>query len=236
MYYCSLSPYFEWSPFPLLSQSHPGRLPISWLVFLLSIESFVEMMSPGFHSAAFLVHLSGFGVAIRRACRHFNFFCVSTQLVMLYVSICSSASSVILFPYSIQSSRLSSWLAVLSSSSSSSNETVLVVFIMCAVFFVSLLAYFIVRNVLFSKSVRLRMTFPFTSVQRISHGSRSLMLHQSPSWRNFDDLADTTLRVASSLVIWWTCCVIVHVSILVVNFSSQSVPSNELVFATHQPM
>ena len=33
------SRYFEWSPFFLLSQSHPGRLPISWLVFLLSIES-----------------------------------------------------------------------------------------------------------------------------------------------------------------------------------------------------
>ena len=50
-------------------QSHPGRLPISWLVPLLSIESFVGVMSPGFHSTAFLVHLSGFGVAIRRACR-----------------------------------------------------------------------------------------------------------------------------------------------------------------------
>ena len=91
--------------------------PISWLVFLLSIESFVEMMSPRFHSAAFLVHLSGFVVAIRRACRHFSFRCVSTQLVMLYVSICSSASSVFLFPCSIQSSRWSSWLALLSPSS-----------------------------------------------------------------------------------------------------------------------
>ena len=82
------------------------------------------MMSPRFHSASFLVHLSGFGVAIRRGCRHFSFFCVSTQLVMLYVSICSSASSVILFPCSFQSSTLSSWLAVLSSSSSS-NEILL---------------------------------------------------------------------------------------------------------------
>ena len=31
--------YFEWPPCLLLSQSHSGRLPISWLVFLLSIES-----------------------------------------------------------------------------------------------------------------------------------------------------------------------------------------------------
>ena len=76
-------------------------------------ESFVEMMSPRFHSAAFLVHLSGLGVAIRRACRHFSFFFVSTQIVMLDVNICSSASSVILFTCSFQSSRLSSWLAVL---------------------------------------------------------------------------------------------------------------------------
>ena len=35
----------------------------------------------------FLVHLSGFWVSIRKACRHFRFFCVSTQFVMLYVSI-----------------------------------------------------------------------------------------------------------------------------------------------------
>ena len=59
------------------------------------------MMSPGFHSAAFLVHLSGLWVAIRRACRHFSFFCVSTQFVMLYLCMCSSASFVLLF---IQSS------------------------------------------------------------------------------------------------------------------------------------
>ena len=124
MYCCSSDHHFEWPPCLLLSQSHSGRLPISWLVFLLSIEFFVEMMSPGFHSAAFLVHLSGFGVAIRRACRLFSFLCVSTQLVVLCVSICSSASSVILFPFSIQSSKLSSWLAVLSSSSSS-NEILL---------------------------------------------------------------------------------------------------------------
>ena len=81
------------------------------------------MMSPRFHSAAFLVHLSGFGVAIHRACRLFSFLCVSTQLVMLCVSICSSASSVILVPYAIQSSSLSSRLAVLPSSSS--NEILL---------------------------------------------------------------------------------------------------------------
>ena len=31
--------YFEWPPCLHLSHSHSGRLPISWLVFLLSIES-----------------------------------------------------------------------------------------------------------------------------------------------------------------------------------------------------
>ena len=46
------------------------------------------MMSPGFHSAAFLVHLSWLCVAIRRAWRHFNF----SVFVMLYDSIFSLAS------------------------------------------------------------------------------------------------------------------------------------------------
>ena len=50
------------------------------------------MTSPGFHSAAFPVHLSGLWVAMRRACRHVSFFCVSTQVVTLCVSIFSSAS------------------------------------------------------------------------------------------------------------------------------------------------
>ena len=72
---------------------------------------FVDMIILEFHSAAFLVHPSGFWVANRRACHHFSFFCVSIQFVMLYVSILSSASFVLHFMYSIQSSRSSSWLA-----------------------------------------------------------------------------------------------------------------------------
>ena len=50
--------------------------------------SSVEMTSPGFHSAAHLVHFSWFCVAMRRACRHFSFFCVSTQVLMVCVGIC----------------------------------------------------------------------------------------------------------------------------------------------------
>ena len=41
------------------------------------------MISPRFHLAAFLVRLSGIWVAIRKACCHFSFFCVSTQFVFL---------------------------------------------------------------------------------------------------------------------------------------------------------
>ena len=63
------------------SSSHllPGLPALLWV--------FVDLLSPGFHSAAFLVHLSWNFVAIRIACRHFSFFCVSTQFVMPYVSI-----------------------------------------------------------------------------------------------------------------------------------------------------
>ena len=77
----------------------------------------VDLSSVGFHSAAFLVHLSLLCVTIRRACRHFIFFCASYQFVMPCISIISSASFVLLFTSSIQSSRLSSWLALLPSSS-----------------------------------------------------------------------------------------------------------------------
>ena len=45
------------------------------------------MISPEFHSAAFLVLLSGLWVAIGMARRHFSCFCVFTQFVMLCVSI-----------------------------------------------------------------------------------------------------------------------------------------------------
>ena len=45
------------------------------------------MISPGFHSTAFLLHLSGLWVAIQRACRHFSSLRVSTLFVMLCVNI-----------------------------------------------------------------------------------------------------------------------------------------------------
>ena len=65
----------------------------------------------------------GLWVAIRRACRLFSSFCVSTQFVMLSVSIFSSASLALLFMYSTQTAEASSWLDVLSPSSS--NEVML---------------------------------------------------------------------------------------------------------------
>ena len=45
-------------------------------------------------------------LAIRRACRHFNFFCVSTQFVMLRVRIFSSTHLALLFMYSKPAIRL----------------------------------------------------------------------------------------------------------------------------------
>ena len=50
---------------------------------------FVDLLSPGFHSAAFLVHPSLPCVAIRwaKACRYITFFCVTTQFVIPYVNI-----------------------------------------------------------------------------------------------------------------------------------------------------
>ena len=69
-----------------------------------------------------LVHIFLLCVAIRRGWRHFKFLCVWTQFVM-YVSMFSSTSFVLLFMCSIQSSGSSSWLDVLSSSSS--NEILL---------------------------------------------------------------------------------------------------------------
>ena len=67
------------------------------------------MISPGFHSAAFPVHLSGLWVAIGRACRHFSFY---------VCQFFSSACLALLCMHSIQSSDCSSWLDVLSVSSS----------------------------------------------------------------------------------------------------------------------
>ena len=80
------------------------------------------MISPRFHSAAFLVHQSGLWEAIRMACRHFSFFCVSTQFVMLCVSIFHHLLK--RFSLCVQSNfSSSSWLAVLCASSS--NEILL---------------------------------------------------------------------------------------------------------------
>ena len=59
----------------------------------------------------------------------------------------------VFFMYSIQSSRSSSWLAVLSSSS------VLVVFIICAVYYLSILASFVVTNLFFSRFLLLYFLF-----------------------------------------------------------------------------
>ena len=59
------------------------------------------MISPGSHSAAFLAHMSGLWVAIRRASRHLSFFCVSTQVVMLYSAFFHQLLSRFLFEYSL---------------------------------------------------------------------------------------------------------------------------------------
>ena len=99
------------------------------------LRDLVDMISPGFCSAAFLVHLSGLCVAVRRACRHFSFFCVSTQFVMLCVSMFSSASLAILLMYSTHSSDSFSWLHVLSVSFPNEILLSLVIFKVCAVFF-----------------------------------------------------------------------------------------------------
>ena len=102
------------------------------------------MISPGFHSAAFLVHLSGLWVAIRRACHHFSFSCVSTQVGMLCVNMFSSASLALLFTYSIQSSNSSSWFDVLSVSSS--NEMLLSWSVRMLIFFA------VIRSTLLSQT------------------------------------------------------------------------------------
>ena len=75
----------------------------------VSLCVLVDMMSPAFHSAASLVHLSWLCVAIRRAWHHFNFLCVWTQSVVLYVRIFRQLLSCFL-KYSIQSSESSSCL------------------------------------------------------------------------------------------------------------------------------
>ena len=70
--------YFEWPPF-LLSQSHckSSSHLLTGRPALLSVS--VEIRSPRFSLGGFSGP-SGFLVAIRKACRHFSFFCVSTPI------------------------------------------------------------------------------------------------------------------------------------------------------------
>ena len=64
------------------------------------------MLRPGFHSAAFLAHLSFGSDAILIAKRHFMLLCVSNQRGIFAVFILSTAAAVLLFTYSIHSSSL----------------------------------------------------------------------------------------------------------------------------------
>ena len=72
------------------------------------------MLSPGFHSATLLVHLSGLWAAIRRARRHFNFFLCFDTICVVVCQHFSSESLALRFMYSVQTSNSSSWLHVLS--------------------------------------------------------------------------------------------------------------------------
>ena len=76
MFHCSPDHEFDWHPFLLTSFKLSSTL-LAGLPALLWV--FVEMMIPGFQSAAFLVHLSWHCMAIRRAWL-FNIFCVTIQL------------------------------------------------------------------------------------------------------------------------------------------------------------
>ena len=96
--------------FPSFSKS-PDRLLVLYLV-----------LNSGFHSAAFLSHLSFGEVAILNG-SPFHFLCVLFQHRIFALSIFSMASSVLLFMYSIQSSSSSIDVVSISSSASSSNET-----------------------------------------------------------------------------------------------------------------
>ena len=102
------------------------------------------MISPEFHSAAFLVHLSELWVAIRRACRRFSF------LFRPNLCCCMSAffhSLALLCMYSIQSSNSSSWLDVLSVSFSNEILLTCLILIICAVF-LRIFTHFVIFDVL----------------------------------------------------------------------------------------
>ena len=110
------------------------------LVGLPNLWVFEDLLSPGVHSAAFLVHLSLLCVAVRRTCRHFSFFCVSIQLVILYVSIFfisfSRASETAFNPvFKIVFMTCCAFFIVVAR-----NAAVLVAFIICADFFLNLFA------------------------------------------------------------------------------------------------
>ena len=62
------------------------------------------MLNPGFHSAAFLAHLSSGIDAIRIANLHFSLLCDLIQQWIFAILICSIAAAVLLFKYSIHSS------------------------------------------------------------------------------------------------------------------------------------
>ena len=69
-----------------------------------ALHVLILVLWPGFHSAAFLAHVSFGSDVILIANRHFILLCVSIQHGILAAFIRSSASAVLLFLYSIQSS------------------------------------------------------------------------------------------------------------------------------------
>ena len=69
-----------------------------------ALQVLVFVLRPGFHSAAFLAHLSSGIDAIRIANLHFILLCVSIQQWIFAIFICSIAAAVLLFMYSIHSS------------------------------------------------------------------------------------------------------------------------------------
>ena len=81
----------------------------------------ILVSSPGCQSKTFLFHLFWGRVTILRAILHFVLLCTSIQHGILYFSICSSASLVLLLMSSIQSSSFS--VASISSSASFWKDT-----------------------------------------------------------------------------------------------------------------
>ena len=84
----------------------------------ISMSVWCLVLRPGFHFAAFFVHRSSNCDATLIAKRHFILLCVSIQHGIFAVFILSTAISVLLFIYSIQSSSSISLLSISSSVSS----------------------------------------------------------------------------------------------------------------------